>query len=162
MNKTSHVFPFRAMVPFLFVFLFSGCGNEAFYEEFSIVEQGKWDMNDIREFRFHISDISASYNLIYTIRNTTDYPYSNLYLFAAMYFPDHKIVRDTIECLVADKYGNWLGKGFGKFRENRFLVKEMFIFPDTGNYLLTVEQAMRDTILPGITDVGLRIEKFSY
>lgn len=162
MNNASPVFLLKAIIPFLFAFLFSGCGNEAYYEEFKIVEQEKWDMNDIKEFRFHIGDISAGYSLIYTIRNTTDYPYSNLYLFATMHLPDQTAVRDTIECLIADKYGNWLGKGFGKIRENRFLIKEMYNFPDSGNYLITIEQAMRDTVLHGITDVGLRIEKFSY
>lgn len=150
------------LIQLLLLFLLSGCGKNAYFEKFSTVEQENWDMNDIKEFNFRIDDISTSYNMIFIVRNTTDYPYSNLFLFTNMHLPDHTNVGDTIECLVADKYGYWLGKGFGKIRENRFLIKDSFRFADTGNYVLTLEQAMRDTLLSGITDVGLRIEKLSY
>jgi gliding motility-associated lipoprotein GldH len=137
----------------------TSCSNDAFYEEFREVKNEAWDMADIKEFPVHINDTSANYRLIITIRNTTDYAYSNLYMFFTTINPDQTASRDTIECLLADRYGNWLGKGFGKIRENRFLIRGQYSFPDTGDYFFTLEHGMRDEVLEGITDIGLRIEK---
>lgn len=144
---------------FIFSVLLS-CNEDAYFEEYRKVEQDTWHMDDIKEFTIQIDDTSA-YRMIINIRNTTDYSYSNLYMFLTMLHPRQSARRDTIECLLADPYGHWLGKGVGKIRESRFLIKDNFSFPDTGNYLFKIEQAMRDVTLEGIADVGLRIEKIS-
>lgn len=139
----------------------TACSDKVYYEEFQAIEQEQWNMNAIKSFRFHIQDTSSSYRLIYTIRNTTDYPYSNFYVFTTTTHPGHEAVRDTIECMLADKYGKWLGTGFGKIRESRFLIREQFGFPDTGEYVIDIEHGMRDEVLRGITDVGVRLEKIT-
>ena len=139
--------------------LMTACSNDAFYEEFRKIDGEVWHMNEVKEFPVHINDTAATYRLIFTIRNTTDYEYSNLYIFFTSIAPGQIATRDTIECLLADPYGRWLGKGFGKIRENRFLIRDNLFFTDTGQYLFTLEQAMRSESLKGIADVGLRLEK---
>jgi gliding motility-associated lipoprotein GldH len=135
-----------------------GCSDNAYYEEIRPVENEMWDMRDIKEFNVNVNNSDADYRLIFTVRNTTDYAYSNLYLFFTTTYPDQKTTRDTIECILADRSGQWFGKGVGKFRESRFLIKDHLSLPDTGNYSFTLEQAMRDEILAGISDIGIRIE----
>ncbi|MBE0661615.1 MAG: gliding motility lipoprotein GldH [Bacteroidales bacterium] len=139
----------------------TSCNDNAYYEEIKPVEGELWDMRDIKEFSVNVDNSEASYRLIFTVRNTTDYAYSNLYLFFTTTYPDQEITRDTIECLLADRSGQWLGKGVGKIRESRFLIKDRMNFPDTGNYIFTLEQAMRDETLPGIADIGIRIENIA-
>jgi gliding motility-associated lipoprotein GldH len=139
--------------------LSTSCSSDAYYEEFREVEKEAWHTNDIKEYIVDVSDTTSVYRLIFTIRNTTDYAYSNLYMFFTTIKPDQSTVRDTIECLLADRYGYWLGKGVGKIRENRFLIKDQHNFSDIGEYKFTLEQAMRDEVLEGIADIGLRIEK---
>jgi gliding motility-associated lipoprotein GldH len=151
--------PLRTLILSCFIFLTTSCSNDAHYEEFREIDSEAWHMDDTKEYIVDINDTTAAYRLIFTIRNTTDYAYSNLYMFFNIVKPDESIVRDTIECLLADRYGHWLGKGVGKIRENRFLIKENHIFTDAGEYKFTLEQAMRDEVLEGIADVGLRIEK---
>jgi gliding motility-associated lipoprotein GldH len=151
--------PLRLLTLAFFIFLSTSCSNDAYYEEFREVEKEAWHMHDIKEYLVDVSDTTAAYRLIFTIRNTTDYAYSNLYMFFTTVKPDQSIMRDTIECLLADRYGHWLGKGVGKIRENRFLIKDHHNFADAGEYKFTLEQAMRDEVLEGIADVGLRIEK---
>jgi gliding motility-associated lipoprotein GldH len=151
--------PLRLLTLAFFIFLSTSCSNDAYYEEFREVDKEAWHMHDIKEYMVDVSDTTAVYRMIFTIRNTTDYAYSNLYMFFTTVKPDQSIMRDTIECLLADRYGHWLGKGVGKIRENRFLIKDHHSFTDTGEYKFTLEQAMRDEVLEGIADVGLRIEK---
>lgn len=151
--------PLRLLILTFFILLSPSCSNDAYYEEFRKVDKEAWHMHDIKEYVVNISDTTTAYRLIFTIRNTTDYAYSNLYMFFTTVKPDQSIMRDTIECLLADRYGYWLGKGVGKIRENRFLIKDHQTFTDTGEYRFTLEQAMRDEVVKGIADVGLRIEK---
>jgi len=66
---------------------------------------------------------------------------------------------DTIECLLADDSGKWLGKERGKMVDNRILFRRGIRFKLSGNYSFEFEQAMRDTDLNGIEDFGIRIEK---
>jgi len=145
----------------LLVLFNPGCGRDAFYEDFKETADETWSIDDAKEFTVNIDNNSLSYRLIFTIRNTTDYPYSNLYLFFTTIDPNNIATRDTIECLLADRSGRWLGRGIGKIRESRFLIREQFIFADTGNYRFILEQAMRDEQLRGITDIGLRLEQIT-
>ena len=61
--------------------------------------------------------------------------------------------------------GEWLGAGFGDVKENKLWYKEQVKFKESGNYQVTIQQAMRKNgevngigELEGITDVGFRIE----
>ena len=61
--------------------------------------------------------------------------------------------------MLADERGQWLGDGMGDIWDNRILFKKDFKFPQTGKYRFELEQAMRINPLPGIMDVGMRIER---
>jgi gliding motility-associated lipoprotein GldH len=80
-------------------------------------------------------------------------------LFLNIEFPDGTTLRDTIECILAQRNGQWSGKGFGKIRSNSFLFRTNVWFPQPGNYVFRMEQAMRTELLEGIADIGLRIER---
>jgi gliding motility-associated lipoprotein GldH len=73
--------------------------------------------------------------------------------------PGGKKITDTLECILADENGKWLGKGTGHIVDNRVPFKRNVIFPDTGKYTFEIEQAMRMEKLPEVYDIGLRIEK---
>ena len=113
-------------------------------------------------FRFSTEDTVANYNFFVTLRNTDDYPYQNLYVFLKTEFPNEKSKLDTIYCPMADARGKWLGKGFSGVYDNRILYIARKRFPLTGEYTISIEHAMRDEILEGVLDVGVRIEKATY
>ena len=73
---------------------------------------------------------------------------------------------DTLEYEMTDQSGRFLGDGLSEKKENKLFYKEGNIFPNSGNYKLSIQQAMRRNgsvegiqELKGITDVGFRIEK---
>ena len=86
------------------------------------------------------------------------YAYRNLYLFLTTRLPNNNRTRDTLELILADPQGNWLGKGFGALHDNQILVRRNLSFPLAGRYTFSLQQAMRQDVLEGVADVGIRIE----
>ncbi len=119
----------------------------------------KWHYKDKITFEAEINDTSNLHNIHINIRNSVDYKYMNFYMFLDTKLPDGTVVRDTLECLLADSHGKWLGDGYGKIRTNQFLMRENVWFPEKGNYTFSFKQAMREEELEGISDIGIRIER---
>ena len=139
--------------------LFSSCGFNYTYNEIVEIEDAKWYKDEIAHFEVEINDSLGSQNFILNLRNNTDYRYSNLFIFMTTYFPNGNVTRDTIECVLADQTGRWLGKGWSNIKENEILLKSDLRFPLTGKYEFYIQQAMRQDTLEGIESVGLIIEK---
>jgi len=147
----------------LFVFSsFCACDSSAVFEKNQSIKDETWNSKDVVSFDVNITDTLSLHNFYINIRNTTDYNYSNIFLFIDTYLPDDTHSRDTIEFILAEIDGKWLGKGLGKIKENRILIKRSVVFPMIGLYKISLEQAMRVNDLNGIADVGIRIDKMSY
>ncbi len=144
---------------FTIVFLLFNCGNHSLVNESMNVDENSWDVNQKLKIDINIDDTSSTYNFYINVRNTADYKYSNFFLFIKTTFPDGKTAIDTLECILADISGKWIGKGNDKIKDNRILFKKDAIFPAKGKYVFEIEHAMRDKIISGIKSVGLQIEK---
>ena len=106
------------------------------------------------EFPFKVVHTEPAYSMIIYVRHTERYPYQNMWLFV-----DNGPRRDTIEFYLADDRGQWLGDHHNGFIEMPVLLEENYHFPDTGNCTVLIQHAMRDSLLRGITDIGLEIQR---
>lgn len=140
-----------------FTGLLMACDPARVYDTSFAVEGPGWNHDSVFQYQVEITDTLQLNNFYISIRNNTDYPYSNIYLFVSTTFPNGHSTTDTIECILADKDGRWLGKGSGHIRDNLIMIQPKLRFPIAGIYHFYLEQAMRDTVLGGIEDVGLRI-----
>ena len=139
--------------------LFS-CDSNKVFEEYIEVENANWQKENIASFEFIAKDTITAHNIYINIRNTGDYLYSNLYLFVTMKGPNGGILKDTVNCILADNRGKWLGSGVGDLWDLQIPYVGGFKFAQTGSYIISYEQAMRvEKGLKGITDIGLRVEK---
>ena len=138
--------------------LIAACSDNYVYNGYVTMPHERWHADSLASFRVPVSDTITFYNLFVNVRNTTDYPYQNLYLFINITAPNGASVRDTFECYLADDHGKWLGKGKGKLRDNRFIYRENIRFGTEGDYTVTLQQAMRVEQLKGISEVGFRVE----
>lgn len=118
----------------------------------------KWNKNDIQKFDFEINDNQNQKNIIFIVRNNNDYPYSNLRLIAKIDYNNKTITTDTLNYILAEPSGKWLGSGFGDTKEALFQYKMNYKFPQNGRYSVKVEQAMRKNILQGIEDLGINVQ----
>jgi gliding motility-associated lipoprotein GldH len=139
-----------------------GCGSNSLYENVCDIQKGEWQKNQLVKFDVPIGDTINGYNLYFEIRNVNDYPYSNLFLFVTTTSPNKAVKKDTIELTLADEQGKWLGHGLAGIRNNEKIFKENIRFPLAGYYKFEIAQGMRDDVLKGIIDVGLKIKKVKY
>ncbi|HVA98733.1 MAG TPA: gliding motility lipoprotein GldH [Bacteroidia bacterium] len=143
----------------LILITLSSCDKNRVFEKNQKIPNNTWDVKNSIKFQVPISDTITPTNFYVNIRNTDNYPYRNIYLFITTQFPDGGKAVDTLECILADQNGKWLGSGLGDIWDNQILFKKNVRFPHPGNYIFEFQQAMRTEQLPEIMDVGLRIEK---
>lgn len=139
--------------------IFSSCDSKRIFEKNIEISDSNWEASEKVKFEVNIADTISGNNVLINIRHAGFYPYSNLFLFINTTFPNGKITRDTVECMLADDKGKWFGKGLGDLWDARILFKRNVRFSQSGTYIFEYEQAMRVEQLPGVMDVGLRIEK---
>ncbi|MBK9292339.1 MAG: gliding motility lipoprotein GldH [Bacteroidetes bacterium] len=135
------------------------CSDRAVFEAVQSTGGHEWAASNKLRFEASISDTTSTYRILLHLRNHLDYPYANLFLFLQTRMPNGNITRDTIECQLADPTGRWFGKGTGLYRQHLIPLHNRLKFPLPGTYVFYLEQGMRDTLLFGITDAGLRIER---
>ena len=143
----------------LAVLLASGCGLEPIYSEtFAVETEGGWSATDVKTFQFEVEDTLRQHEFFIDLRHDQDYPFSNLYLFVDFEFPNGRVRRDTVLCELADARGVWHGTGTGPLVDHRIGIQTHTAFPLSGAYEVNIQHAMRRDPLPGIRDVGFRLE----
>jgi gliding motility-associated lipoprotein GldH len=85
------------------------------------------------------------------------YEYETLWLFIDQTLQDSIGVRDTIECLLTDKNGKWLGRGNGPLRHISFSYKKDIALDTAKQSQFCIVHAMQDLQLKGVEKIGLKI-----
>ncbi|MET2986604.1 gliding motility lipoprotein GldH [Aureibaculum conchae] len=144
------------------------CNNNSVFNQFKSMPSAEWHKDSIVKFQFNPIDTVSRNNVYINLRNNDAYAYSNLFLIVGIDFPNNYKVVDTLEYEMADAEGKFLGEGLTDLKENVLEFKTNVIFPTTGTYTISIEQAMRKsgetdgiTSLKGVTDVGIQIEKMN-
>ncbi len=135
---------------------FISCDRMMVYDDFRRIDNGSWAWDDPAEFTFSISDTSGFHDVQIHLRHFTEYPMSNLYLFLHMTGPSGQEMTDTLQMILAENSGEWIGRGVGNIREIGYLYRKNTRFPEPGEYSISIEQAMRLPELP-VSGVGVRI-----
>lgn len=159
MKATFISWNFKTPLFFFSLLIFSACDSVLVYEKNMAIDNEGWEIENPAEFELEVTDTLSPHNFYINLRHSTDYKYSNIYMFLDTYFPGNNQTRDTIEILLADIKGEWYGKGMGKIKENQVMLQKNFVFPMSGTFKFTIEQGMREEILTGIEDIGIRIER---
>mgnify|MGYP003418919651 CR=1 FL=1 len=137
----------------------SSCAKKnVIFDETVVIPNAVWDNTELPYFDVKVENTLSAYNFFVNIRHLENYKYSNFYMFLHTTFPNGNQTHDTIECIFAYPDGRWIGDGSGSMRDLKILLNNNLRFPIKGNYHFEIEQAMREPVLEGITDVGLRIE----
>lgn len=140
-------------------FLLTSCGNDKLFNDSVVIPEAKWDNRMIPFFDLTVNDTLSDYAFYLNIRHLENYRYSNLFIFLHTEFPNGNVTHDTIECTFAYPDGRWMSKGSGTIRSASILLNPALRFPLSGSYHFEIEQAMRDEVLKGITDIGISFEK---
>ena len=135
------------------------CDPRKVTDEYHTIRNSSWNVDSVQHFSFTILKKDQNHNVYLNIRNDRSYGFSNLWLFVTVVSPTGKSMTDTVQVVLADPAGKWLGKGFSGVYDNRLLYKRNVYFPDPGLYFIHLRHGMRPNNLKGITDIGIRVEK---
>lgn len=148
----------RSIIVICLIITSISCDNNRVFEDNYAITNEIWNRDSIVSFTVDITDTISVNNIYINIRNASEYPRSNIYLFVKTE-ANNSVVKDTFNCILADDNGRWYGSGLGDIWSHQMLYKKNVRFPNKGKYVFSIEQAMRISELPDIIDVGIRIEK---
>src|SRR5690554_2070058 len=96
---------------FSVIVLFSACDSGRVFDQYYEIPKNGWHKDSVFNFEVPVEDSIHNHNFYIQIRNETNYPFSNVWLFVDVIYPDGEAVQDTIEVVLAEPSGKWLGKG---------------------------------------------------
>lgn len=138
---------------------FSSCKKNVVFSEYKTFPDAQWATKDKAVFDLEITDTQSLNNIYLMVRHAETYPFSNLIVFVTTKYPDGKALTDTMNVILANNKGEWLGSGVGDIFDFKVPVKKNVRFPLAGKYQFSFEQGMRPDPLPMIMDFGFEIEK---
>lgn len=142
----------------VFVLMLCACNSHSVYEKYQSISPMAWDMNEPAHFEVEMTDTVGKYDVILHIRNNDMYPYQNIWLFTQSTAPDSTIATDTLSCYLADNQGKWINDAFLSEHDMPLVYMSHIRFPKAGTYTFTIAHGMRDSLLTGISRIGLSIE----
>ena len=130
------------------------------YDTYISVNPKGWHADSIADFTITIEDTTAQYAVYLKMRHNNSYAYRNIWFFRTITSKRGVEYTDTINYVLANNMGKWLGSGIG---ENKHVVMplrtEALRFNKPGKYQFSFQHGMKDTVLEGITEVGLEVFK---
>lgn len=137
----------------------SACDEQTVYHAFRSIPQEGWKRQDTLFFHVSVPDSQTSYRLTLEVRNRNTYPYQNLNLSVCYTGPGVGFQpADTLETTLANQEGRWQGDGWGGLYQSAFAAGSVRI-EQPGDYLFKVSHTLPDEILPGINDVGIKLQR---
>jgi len=148
-------------IAFILFAALCSCGNRYFFEDYRHVPESGWHKDSVIIFKIPADDTMNNFDMYLNVRNNVNYRYSNLWLFIEIVRPGGETVKDTFEIILADPSGRWLGEGFAGLKTRQAIYRRQFFFPVSGDYHIKVQHGMRQDLLKGINDVGIRISRIT-
>jgi len=149
----------HSVIFFSILAVFVSCDKNLVFEKNLPIPDDGWNKDSVLLFDIPITDTLQNHNFYINVRNDIKYKYSNLWLFIEIDRPGNISVTDTFEITLADPSGKWLGEGFGGVKNRQVIYKGNIYFPVSGEYKINIRHGMRENVLKGIDDIGIRLEK---
>ncbi len=139
----------------------SGCSKGVVLDSSHQIDEKAWNFNEVLTYDVPIQDSTERYNLLLNLRYKKNYPYRNIFFFVDVKSPSQIAYRDTIECILGTPSGYYLGDESDDEVELDLIYKQNIYFPEKGTYKIYIQHAMRDTVLKGFKELGIRLQKYT-
>lgn len=161
-RSSNHLRPRFTVLPvgLLAVLMLGAClPRETVYHHYLSLPADGWCTKDTLRFEALVPDSQVYCRLKIEVRNRNDYPYRNLPLSVSCFTADSlQLPPDTVNVLLADDEGGWLGTGLGNYYQQLQSVGSVHI-SRPGIYTFQVACLLPDSIVKGINDIGIRLER---
>tara|TARA_B100001059_G_C17726465_1_gene523733 strand:+ start:292 stop:774 length:483 start_codon:yes stop_codon:yes gene_type:complete len=124
-----------------------------------------WKTNEVVDFNFKGPQNSSNQDVFLILRHNKNYAFSNIFLITDIKFENDSIKTDTLEYVLSEKNGKWLGETKLSVVEHKLIYKKNLKLVKDSSYSVRVRNSMRlyNEIVPiqnleNILDLGLVIQ----
>jgi gliding motility-associated lipoprotein GldH len=160
MTKGTPMKTMRNLLAFFILLVFSACTSSSVYEKPYSFNKKVWAQHVKPEFNVDIKDTSKAYTFVFTLRTTTEYKFSNLWVYLNTRTPNGEKAREPYEIKITDADGVWVGKKTGTVVETSIYFKNRKL-PKKGVYHFVLEQGITETLVDEVLDISLLVEEVS-
>lgn len=135
----------------------ASCTTNTVFDSYAHTPLAGWEKNDTLTFDVKPLALSGEYSEQVGLRMTNAFPFTSISLIVEQHiYPKDKVLTDTIKCPITDQRGNFLGDGVSSY-QYLFPLKEVTL--SRGDSLhVSIRHNMKREILPGVSDVGLKLD----
>ena len=140
------------------------CGDDSLFMDTHKFASNKWDQNIKPSFKVSFPGDTTTYDVIFTLRSTTDYAYNNIWLYITTTGPQCEEVngsksiigKNPVEIKMAKDNGEWIGTKSGTYVDHRLLFRQRRFCK--GAYTFRVEQAVTIGTLDDLSDLTIEVK----
>jgi len=152
------------IIGIVMVNILHSCGDDALFMDTHKFAGNKWDQNIKPSFKVSFPGDTTTYDVIFTLRSTTDYAYNNIWLYITTTGPQCEEVNDSksiigknpVEIKMAKDNGEWIGTKSGTYVDHRLLFRQRRFCK--GAYTFKVEQAVTIGTLEDLSDLTIEVK----
>jgi gliding motility-associated lipoprotein GldH len=130
------------------------------FDQVESFKDKSWTQDEKIVFEVEVTDTLQPYDFEITLRTTTDYAFSNLWIYISSKAPDDVTSKVAQRINIARPDGSWIGKASGTIVESKLIYRTQS-FPFKGKYTFTIEQATQEETITDVLDIGFRIAPHS-
>lgn len=136
----------------------SACERGVVYDHYEHTVLAGWEKIDTLSYAVPRVTDNGLYAVTLGLRVNRLYPFQSLTLIVEQTaYPSRKTHVDTLNCQLVDANGNIKGNGVTHYQYN-FHVSDLRLGANDSLHI-SVRHDMKREILPGISDVGIKVEK---
>lgn len=133
------------------------CATDTVYYSYAHTPVAGWEKNDTLTFNIPGMAAPGTYSQQVGLRMTSAFPFTSISLIVEQrIMPRGKVLTDTIKCPITDIRGNFLGDGISSF-QYMFPLREVTLNKKDSIHV-SIRHNMKREILPGVSDIGLKME----
>ena len=138
----------------------AGCNNNKVYDRFEHTPLAGWEKNEVITYPVPAIPRDGDYQLSLQMRTDNTFPFQSAVLIVDQaVMPLNVTHSDTLVCRMANEKGTILGSGINVYQYT-FAVNTRHY--NTGDSLhITLHHNMKREMLPGISDIGFKLERVS-
>jgi len=136
------------------------CSPNRIFEQAESLPDQQWAYTDTIWVKASIPDTTSSYDLYLAIRHNQEYPFSNLWIHLQTFYPSGQTGLLKKQLIIGNNEAQtWETDCLQDICNGLLPIVEGVTFSEKGDIRFALTHIMRTNPLPGIMDIGLRIER---
>jgi len=146
----------RRLLPLALMIIATSCEINTVYDRYEHTPTAGWERNDTLTFYIPPVKREGQYREEIGLRTNGQYPFQSLCLVVEQsVMPRQQPIVDTLFCTLIDRKGNVKGRGVSVY-QYRFHLNTISM-NEGDSIRVKIRHNMKREILPGISDVGIRL-----